>query len=54
MTFGDLEPNGITEFNGGISLFLLYKNKSIVEGDIKLQHNVFCKRNNIDHDPITF
>ena len=40
MTFGDLNPNGISAFDGAIGCFLLYKYFKLSNDTIK-QHSTF-------------
>ena len=54
MTFGDLNPTGLTGLDGSIAFFGLYKERVITDADIKLYHHVLCENwYKIDHDPIT-
>ena len=48
MTFGDLNPDGIANFQGAIGFFSLHKDKILSVDDIRLQHYVLCKRYSID------
>ena len=53
MTFGDLDPSGIAGLDGSIAFFGLYKEKVILDADIKLHHHVLCENwYTIDHDHI--
>ena len=55
LTFGDLNPTGVSGMDGAVAAFLLNKNKRMSKRDILLHHHVLCKQwFNIDHDPITF
>ena len=48
MTFGDLNPDGIANFQGAIGFFSLHKDKILSVDDIRLQHYLLCKRYSID------
>ena len=54
MTVEDKNPSQIASLYGFIASFLLYKNRTMTERDIKLHHHVFCSWYNIDYHPITF
>ena len=44
LTFGDLNPTGLSGIDGSISSFMLYKNHRMTERDIKLHHHVLCSK----------
>ena len=54
MTFGDLNPNGISPFKGDMSFLAMYKGRIINGNDILLHHHVLSRWFNIDTVDFSF